>query len=407
MILPAAPATLHRAKWVLADPATIVENGYVLVRYGRVVEVGQGRISADAALVDHGPGALMPGLVNAHTHLELSALEGCLPLEGDFERWVHALIDQRARLSTEDQVDGVHAAIARLKVSGCVAIGEVSTLSLSAGPLAAANLTGIWFQELLGNPPDTPPALTDVGRLRGALAGHGPHTTHPKLLLRLKQLCRQNKRPFSLHLAESAAETEFISTAEGAWARLLDERGIDYRNWPLPAASPVVYADHLGLLDANTLVVHALEVDARDRALLAARGVTVCLCPRSNHHLHRRLPDAAALVSAGVNLCLGTDSLASNTSLSLFDEMAFATAHLADLDSPTLLAMATTGGARALGLGVDYGKLRRRAPATMIYVDVAANSPEALLAQLVNLEGSTPITPVAATAPAPPEPYLK
>ena len=262
------------------------------------------------------------------------------------------------------------------------------------------------WQELLGNLPDTPPALTDVGRLRGALAGHGPHTTHPKLLLRLKQLCRQNKRPFSLHLAESATETEFISTAGGAWARLLDERGIDYRNWPLPAASPVVYADHLGLLDANTLVVHALEVDARDRALLAERGVAVCLCPRSNHHLHRRLPNAAALVSAGVNLCLGTDSLASNTSLSLFDEMAFATAHLPDLDPPTLLAMATTGAARALGLGADFGKLRRLAPAAMIYVDnISANSSKALLAQLVNLDGSTAITPVAATDLAPPEPY--
>ena len=400
----AAPVTAHRARWVVPDPATILDDAFVLTRGAQIIAVERGRLTPGAALVDHGPGLLMPGLINAHTHLELSALRGRLPLTGDFRAWVRQLIDQRDLLSAGEQVSGVRTAIAHLEASGCTAIGEVATRGLSAEPLAASGLAGVWFKELLGNPPGKAPALTDVGNLRGALAGHAPHTTHPELLTRLKAICRRNQRPFCLHLAESADETEFITTARGSWAQLLDQRGIDYRDWPLPAPSPVVYADRLGLLDQNTLVVHALEADARDRAILAARGVSVCLCPRSNQHLHRRLPDVTAMVDQGVHLCLGTDSLASNTSLSLFDEMAFCLRHLPGLDPPALLAMATTGAALALGLGPGYGRLLAGGPAAMIYVDVAADSRQALLAQLLSLKPSTLIKPVKPAAVRPPEP---
>jgi cytosine/adenosine deaminase-related metal-dependent hydrolase len=388
----------------MPDPTTILDDAYVLTRGAEIIAVECGRLKSDATLVDHGPGLLMPGLINAHTHLELSALKGRLPLTGDFKAWVRQLIDQRDQLSADEQVDAVRTAIAHLKASGCTAIGEVSTRGLSAEPLTVSGLAGVWFKELLGNPPGNSPALTDVGNLRGALAGHAPHTTHPRLLARLKAICRRNQRPFCLHLAESAEETEFITTARGPWAQLLDQRGIDYRDWPLPAPSPVVYADSLGLLDQDTLVVHALETDARDRAILAARGVSVCLCPRSNQHLHRRLPVAAAMVDQGLHLCLGTDSLASNTSLSLFDELAFCARHLPSLDPPTLLTLVTTGAARALGLGAGYGRLLAGGPAAMIYVDVTADSPQALLAQLLNLKPSTMITPFKTAVGRPPGP---
>jgi cytosine/adenosine deaminase-related metal-dependent hydrolase len=212
------------------------------------------------------------------------------------------------------------------------------------------------------------------------------------LLLRLKNATRLAGLPFSLHLAESTEEMEFMATGKGAWLDFLKERGMDPAIIKPTRSSPVVYADRLGILDEKTLAVHLVFADKKDILLLRERNVSVCLCPRSNEILHHRLPDVEAMAGAGLKLCLGTDSLASNNSLSLFDEMRFLGRAFPGISPGQILYMATIGGATALGYENRFGRLAKGFAAKMIYIPMAASEPEKVLHCLANRDFTGNVT---------------
>lgn len=371
----------------MADPATLLQDGWVLAAGGLIREVGRGRRPPEGDPVDHGPGILMPALVNAHTHLELTALEGRIPTEGGFASWVPRLLAAREAAGTDVLTRGVADGITRLTAAGCGLVGEIATLDLSWPSLLASELDGILFREILGNDPAGPPDFSEArgGRLTRSVAGHGPHTTSPAVLADLKARARGARRPFSIHLDESDAERTFITTGRGPWADFLTERAIDFSRWGLPAGSPVAHADRLGLLDDQTLAVHLLGADRSDFGLLKRRGVQVCICPRSNRRLHRRLPDLNGMLAAGLSPCLGTDSLASAPTLSLFHEMAFVRRRFPEIPPAQILAMATRNGARALSMEHHYGTLSPGKRARFIYLDTGETHSSHILESIVDL----------------------
>ncbi len=381
IIQPTGTSSVHRAAWVVVTPWKILENGYVRVENGRIVEVGSHYSGTDG--VDHGPGAIMPGLVNAHIHLELSALKGRLPFDQGFKGWVADLLAARGRLGIEALRAGARQGIDQVLATGSLGVGEISTLGITRDLMADSRLSGVWFQELLGSDTDTPPDL-DLGLgerpgLGFSVAGHAPHTASPELLARLKRETLLHNLPFSIHVAESRDESEFIRTAGGGWADFLTERGIDFSTWPLPATSSVVYLDRLDLLDSRTLAVHLLDVDNSDLDILVERGVKTVVCPRSNQNLHHRLPCIRRLIDHGLGPALGTDSLASCSSLSMADEMAFVVQNYPDLSAREILAMATCHGAKALGLDRDLGSLEPGRSAPFLFVPATVGTPEHLL----------------------------
>lgn len=337
-------------------------------------------------VVDHGPGVLMPALINAHTHLELGALKGMLPHAKGFEAWVRQLIKARAELGYEALLAGIRAGINELIDTGCGAVGEIANLGISKGPFFASILGGIWFKEHLGNIPDELPAIPNDPRGITSLAGHAPHTTSPDLLAGLKRATRRRNKPFSIHLSESNQEVEFIQSGKGPWADLLRERKIDFSSWPLPARSPVDYLERLKILDEKTLAVHLLQADSQDFETLTARRVSVAVCPRSNQRLHDQFPDLVRMHATGLNVCLGTDSLASCDSLNMFDEMSYAARRFSFLSPETILAMATTNGARALGLEAEYGRLTPGYRFSSVYVPLTAAKPETVLENIVTAQ---------------------
>jgi cytosine/adenosine deaminase-related metal-dependent hydrolase len=381
-------STFHTAGWVMIDPGNWIPNGVVEILDRLVVAVH--RSHTGARTVDHGPGVIMPALVNAHTHLSLSALKGCVDTSTGFIDWVRQLIEVRARFSeTERDAAAVHAAQGvKQRGTGCVA--EVGPIEPGASAMRRAGLRGVLFSELLGNDgtaltlPNSDPGLSF------SYAGHALHTTAPGVLAQLKRATLERRGIFSLHLAESEAETEFLATARGAWATLLASRGIDFSSWDLRGERPVPRAERLGLLGPDTVAVHALDVTADDVATLAHTGTSVCICPRSNAALHERLPDVDAFVAARVTVALGTDSLASTPSLDLFDEMAFIAEHYPALSPETILTMATVNGARALDRH-DEGHIEPGNAARLIYVGLEAASARSAASQLV----STPPEQVA------------
>jgi cytosine/adenosine deaminase-related metal-dependent hydrolase len=380
----------HRAGWVIQDPDTILQDAMIHVCKGRVTAVKTGRNTGQDPVVDHGSGVLMPALINAHTHLELGALKGRLPVGQGFATWVRHLIHLREKLSRKELETGILDGIGELLSTGCGAVGEISTLGLSRGPFLQSLLRGIWFREYIGNrekngaPPEIP---TD----RESLAGHAPHTTAPDLLIALKQETGRFRLPFSIHLAESGDESEFIRSKAGRWADLLQTRGIDFSTWPLPAPSPVRYLHRLNVLDEKTLAVHLLQADHDDFRILSERGTSVAVCPRSNQRLHRQLPDLTGMFAGGLNICLGTDSPASCDSLSLFDEMAFTARHFPMLSPRTILEMATTNGARALGLEKTCGRLFPGSRADCLYLPLSATKPDDILGQIVTIPPDAPV----------------
>ena len=375
---------LHAAGWVMQDARTLVENGCVEVRDGQIIHVhsrtGRGTVS-HLPLVDHGPGLLMPPLVNAHTHLELSALVGQLPFDLGFEAWVKTLLQKRAGLSESDLVRAAETAISTLEGP----VGEISTLGITRDVLAASGTAGVFFQEYLGGAvPESLIGLEKGVPLSVSHAGHAPHTTAPELLALLKEKSRGANLPFSIHLAESGAESAFIAGEGGGWYEFLVSRNIDPSAWPVGDKSPVAYAHGLGLLDDHTLAVHLIRLEKGDLELLAGSGTRVCLCPRSNWNLHGRLPDLPALLDKGLAPALGTDSLASCDSLSLLDEMAFIREMFPEIRPEDLLDMATRNGAAALGLSDRYGVLAPGYAADFLYVNTGANRPDTIIERITH-----------------------
>ncbi len=381
--------TVYRAGWVVVDPWTIIENGYVRVANETIVEVGQGRGPGSAgAVTDCGPGVILPGLVNAHTHLELSGLKGATDTSAGLIGWVESVIRLREEMELQQLIESATEGLESICSSGTVLIGDIASLGITRELFEASPAAGIWFREYLGTvfptdrEADTNPSDFETDK-RFSIAGHAPHTTAPDLLVTLKQMADRRKLPFGLHLAESAAEVEFLTKGKGDWADFMNQRGIDVSSWTIPGKRPVAYCDYLKLLDEKTLAVHLLECDQRDFSTLADRGVRVCLCPRSNMVLHQKLPDIAAMLAAGIRPCLGTDSLASNSTLNLFDEMEFVVCKFPAISPADILAMATVNGAAALGFANRFGRLVSGATARFLYVPAAAKTKASLLEAVV------------------------
>ncbi|MDI6686942.1 MAG: amidohydrolase family protein [Desulfobacterales bacterium] len=379
----------HRAGWILVDPWTIIKNGYVRVCNGLIEEVGQGHSNGDH-VIDHGPGAIMPALVNAHTHLELCALNGRVAFDNGFRPWVRQLINLRDSEKTENLLTDAKQGINEMIETGTRVVGEISSLGITKDILENSGMSGIWFKEYLGN---NSLATTQCNEKKGgfttSLAAHAPHTTAPEFLINLKNAAQKNNLPFSIHVAESEDEIRFLSTGKGEWADFLTERGIDFSVWGLPVESPVKYLDGLGLLDKKTIAVHLIHADKDDFEILARYNVCACLCLRSNYYLHQRLPDLTGMLAAGLKPCLGTDSLACVDSLNMFDEMAFITNAFPLVPPSKILAMATINGAKALGVADRFGTLDPGKRDRFIYVPINVRDKPSLLETIVNNEKQT------------------
>jgi cytosine/adenosine deaminase-related metal-dependent hydrolase len=305
----------------------------------------------------------MPGLVNAHCHLELSHLAGRLPRAGGFVPWIEALVAERAGEQPSDVRDHARRAIAEAEATGTVAVGDVSNTLGHLDLLRASSLRAVVFYELLGWDParcaeilraaesrlSTVPGEPD-GPVRVRLAAHAPHSVSAPLLRAL----RERGGPASIHLAESQAETEFLATGGGEWVGFLARRGLGHVTFEAPGLTPVRYLESLGVLAPGLVAAHGVHVDGDDRALLARRRIHVALCPRSNRNLGVGLPPLPDLLADGVRICLGTDSVASGDSLDLLQDAALLHRAYPQVEPAVLVRLATAGGAEALGMS-DLG----------------------------------------------------
>jgi cytosine/adenosine deaminase-related metal-dependent hydrolase len=380
-----------RARWVLPIASPPIDDGWVAVDDGRVVAVGGERRRSprpqSRAEVDLGRVALLPGLVNAHTHLELAWLAGRVSAAARFTDWVRELIALR-RTEPDPSADRVlepmRRSILASRATGVALVGDVANTLVSVPALIAADQPAAVFFELLRfRASDADAAIADAllmlasarpdPSVRVTLAAHAPYSVSPRLFKQIHEaVSREPAARTSVHVGESLEEVELLAHGTGPWRALLEALGAWDEQWEPPGSTPVGYLDALGVLGAQTLAVHGVQLTASDLGILAARGSTLVTCPRSNRHVGVGDPPVARFFESGVRVAIGTDSLASAPDLSLWPELHALRVLAPGVPARRLLDSATRQGAEALGFGEDFGTIEPGRRAALIAVDVPA-----------------------------------
>jgi 5-methylthioadenosine/S-adenosylhomocysteine deaminase len=366
---------LHAA-WVVPVAQPPIRDGALLIGPdGRIAAVGPDAVVPWPPGVpnDDFPDAiLLPGLVNAHTHLELTGLGQ--PEAREFHAWLTWLRARKGERTPADFLAAARAGVRACWAAGVTTVADTGDSGAVARALAEAGGSGLVFVEVFGPHPaqceesirDLRERLHAVGeytgpRVRLGVSPHAPYTVSGPLFRAVAALAEGEDLPIAVHVAESPAESALIATGEGPFADGWRRRGIPLPDdmsqlaAPLPLRTPVRWLDAQGVLGPATLCIHAVQVDPDDVFLLARREVGVAHCPRSNaHHGHGPAP-LRLLLDAGIRLGLGTDSEASVGSLDLFAEAREAR-RLAGLAADETLRLMTVDAALAIGIA-DVGLL--------------------------------------------------
>ncbi len=424
-----------RARWVFPVDRPPIQGGVVTILGDSILSVG--KRSEHGTPADLGDVALLPGLVNAHTHLEFSGLTRPIGEPGmRFANWIGELVAYRRRQSeqvaeaSEDsaaELLAVRRAAVRqgLKESlghGVTTLGEIATAPWDMSPYADSTTSGTVFYELLGLDPERTPMLLDdaqrhlaspllqtqasgmetpgMGTPGGWTAGlspHAPYTVHPDLLREVVALSARQQTTLAMHLAETLEEWELLASHSGP----LVERLTALRAWH-PQAIPrgIAPYDYLQMLSAahRVLVVHGNYLAEPEWKLLASNSdhMSLVYCPRTHAYFgHGAYPLAPAL-AAGVRVALGTDSRASNPDLDLLAEMRFVAQRHANVSPEQVLQMGTLSGAEALGLESRTGSLSAGKRADLVAVELSddASGDEATDALEALLDSSLPVRQV-------------
>ena len=374
----------YRAAWVLPIASEPLRDGWLRVDNGRVLDTGTGA-APDAQ--DLGRVALLPALVNAHTHLELSYLAGRVPPRERFSDWVRQVMSTRREYpdAADPEILGAaRRAIAHARATGTGLFGDISNTLVTVPLLREAGMPAQVFHELTGFTEQDPEARVCEARARAdaaaagggdirlSLAPHAPYSVSASLFQAIRtDLDARPGTISSVHLGESPEEVELLRHGRGELRAVLQELGRWPTDWEAPGTSPVEYLSDLGFLDGCTLAVHGVQLDGEDLSRLRALGVTLVACPRSNTHVGVGSPPLEAFYAMDVDVAFGTDSLASAPDLDMFAELAEARRIAPRVPARRLLESATVLGARGLRFE-EFGTLEAGRRAAVILVDVPA-----------------------------------
>jgi aminodeoxyfutalosine deaminase len=381
----------YRVAWLLPISQPPIRDAWLRTERGRIIAFGHSRPGdfTPSDEVDLGDVAVLPGLVNAHTHLELSWMRGRIPQTDDFSRWIRAIITlKREALERADEVArATDEAIAEASGFGTAVVGDISNSLATSRPLEAHGMAGVVFHEVLGFKSE------DAGRLmqeaiaavekapstelvRHSIAPHAPYSVSPALFGLIRTALTQD--PFarsSVHLGEATAELEFLLDGTGPCRIALDDLGKWDPAWVAPNCPPVEYLDRMGFIDPRILIVHGVQFREADLTRLVAKGATLVTCPRGNRLTGAGSPPIGEFFESGVRIAVGTDSLASVPNLNVFAELAEMRTLAPEVPARLLLESATINGARALGFESDFGVIEAGKRDRLIAVAVAGAVP--------------------------------
>lgn len=364
----------YTAKWVVPVTQPPILNGCVVEHEGRIVYVG----SADGAPAgeDHdlGESVLLPGIVNAHTHLELTSMRGFLE-DLCFNDWIDKLRSSRKEALTDEMLlDSARFGIVEGLHAGITTYADTCSTGLVMQAMLEMGVRGIMYQETFGSAPEQcdesmavlraalarlAPMQTDLVRL--GVSPHAPYTISDSLYAASARLANELGLPMGLHIAESASEQEIVCNASGPFAEEWRLRGLTVTP---RARTPVALLEATGCLSPSTMLIHCVQLDAEDIDTIARHGCSVAHCPASNAKFGHGISPVADLLAKGVIIGLGSDSVASNNRMDILEEARLAILFQRAVkqserafSAQQALELATIGGARALGIGDKVGSL--------------------------------------------------
>lgn len=364
----------------LVDGAVVIEDGVIRAQGKRrdLLRTFTGSERVFPAAV------LMPGFVNAHTHLELThtprwrtRFAGQPQSAESFVEWILHGISLSQTISDDERVASFREGLQQSLCSGTTTVGDILTTLALGAVYEESSLLVRAFCEVLGRTPERVAARLEQIQLycqnRRDIAGlspHAPYTLHVDILPLIVSALQSLSGPYAVHLAETGEELRLLLDGAGDFAERLYP-AVGWQGAPMASGgSPLGFLQEGGLVGPQLLAIHGVHLVEHEIKTLAQVGATICLCPRSNAFLDVGVAPVALMRAAGVKLCIGTDSLASNTSLSLWDELRYARhVYGAAVDDETLFSWATTGGATALGFEGYVGGLRPGMRADIQVVD--------------------------------------
>lgn len=414
--------TILRAKHIIPGGgaacriSTYIENGAVAVHKSKVVAVGKypaikRNYAADVAeVIDLGESVILPGFVNAHTHLELTGIAHSIKRVDRFSDWLRQLIYKDEAWNENSVCEATNMGIEMSLQSGTTTVGDISNSGWSVEPLLQSHIRKVVFCEATGF--NQIKAQQSLNRVTGILNGiknsplmklgispHAPYSTSPQLYKACAKVALSRRMPLATHISETESELKFLQSGGGEFKELLDELKISFEGWKPPRQSPIEYLSALGILKLRPLLIHCNYLSSKDIELIRDSKSSVAFCPRSHEYFYHKVHPFQKLISAGVNVALGTDSLASNWSLSLLDEMRFLH-HKHKIAPKVLIDMATINGAEALGLQKKIGTLQTGKEADIISLAIKPNGgdvkePDSILAAIMDEAAKVVFTMIA------------
>ena len=384
----------YHARWVLPITRPPIENGTVVESDGVITYVGLRSAAPPGDDYDLGDAILLPGLVNTHTHLELTAMRGFLE-NCQFAEWIDKLRQTRNEILDDEMLlDSARSGIIEGLEAGITTYADTCSSGVVMRAMRELGVRGIVYQEVFG--PDPSHADVAMRELEDQIetlqleqtelvslgvSPHAPYTVSDRLYQAAAQFANSRRLPLAMHIAESEPEHDIVVNASGDFAERWKRRGIAVAR---RARSPIELLERHGALDRGPLLIHCVRVDDADIAIMARRRCSVAHCPASNAKFGHGIAPLLPLLAAGVRLGLGSDSVASNNRMDILDEARLAvlihraaTRRHDAFGAHQALELATIGGARALGLESRVGSLEpgKDADLAAFRTDIARTTP--------------------------------
>lgn len=384
---------LYTARWVIPIASLPIENGGVVIGGEKIVSVGETKELREkfplAEERNFNEAAIMPGLVNCHSHLELTIMRGYLEKEeADFFAWLKKLtIAKNERLTQGDMYFSAVCGAIEAARAGITCLGDASDFGMAGmKALREIGLRGIVYQESFG--PDSKLAQENFQKLkdkisalrefetplvRAGVSPHAPYTVCAPQLELIADFALRENLPVMMHAAESQFEREFVHEGCGVFAEGLAKRGIE---WNAPRVSTVQYLARHEILKTKPLLAHCINVDEEDLEIIKSHGASIAHCPKSNAKLGHGFAPFASFIAKDLKVGFGSDSVASNNVCDMFEEARFAlllsraTNQNVTPEANDVLKAATFGGARALGLENEIGSFEEGKQADLIVVSL-------------------------------------
>ncbi|MGQ0541758.1 MAG: amidohydrolase family protein [Blastocatellia bacterium] len=369
------------ADYVLPISSRLIRDGAVAIDGAEIFAAGPRESIKlqfpDAAVENFGEAAILPGFVNCHSHLELTAMRGALDdVEHDFRSWLLKINSLREAMTDADIEAAAVAGAREGAAAGVTCFGDIGRYGrVGISALKHVGLRGIVFQETEFSP-DNRTADEDFAKLcakyeelfkeeselvRVGISPHSPYTVGSRLFELIAQYAILNRVPITIHAAESAEEVKLLEKGDGFFTEFYERFDLE---WHSPRCTSIEYLERLGVLSARPLLAHCVTVSESDIAKIAANGATIAHCPKSNAKFGHGIAPFEKFLDAGISVGFGSDSVASNNICDLLEESRFTA--LAARNRPGLtrfisarevLEAATLGGAKALGLDHKIGTL--------------------------------------------------